>query len=72
LLQETKVFEKIEIKWFSIDMMKKQRTLFRSFYRNVVDQLVAQAHEIKEFVKTTMKRNQNTTKKKRAHINLLK
>jgi hypothetical protein len=72
LLQETKVFEKIEIKWFSIDMMKKQRTLFRSFYRNVVDQLVAQAPEIKEFVKTTMKRNQNTTKKKRAHINLLK
>ena len=65
LLQKTKVFEKIEIKWFSIDMMKKQRNSFRHFYRNIVDQLIIQAPEIEEFVKNTMNKKHNGTKKKR-------
>jgi hypothetical protein len=67
LLQKTKVFEKIELKWFSIDMMKKQRNSFRNFYRNIVDQLIIQQPEIESFIKSTFhkKQNKNRTKKKR-------
>jgi hypothetical protein len=67
MLQKTKVFEKIELKWFSIDMMKKQRNSFRNFYRNIVDQLILKQTEIESFIKSTIhkKHNKNRTKKKR-------
>jgi hypothetical protein len=67
LLQKTKVFEKIELKWFSIDMMKKQRNSFRNFCRNIIDQLIIQQPEIESFIKSTIhkKHNKNRTKKKR-------
>jgi hypothetical protein len=65
LLQKTKVFEKIEIKWFNVDMMKKQRNSFRHFYRNIVDKLILQAPEIEVFIRNTLNNKQNGTKKKR-------
>jgi 8-oxo-dGTP pyrophosphatase MutT (NUDIX family) len=36
-LNKTKLFEKQEIKWFSVDDMKDQRSTFREFYRNILD-----------------------------------
>ena len=37
LLSSTKLFEKIEIGWFSIDDLKSRKKEFRHFYQNIVD-----------------------------------
>ena len=65
-LTNTKLFEKIEIKWFSIDEMKKRKNEFRNFYRNVVDVIIKEESNIKRFLNkkrsSTKKRNTKTNK----------
>ena len=65
-LTNTKLFEKIEIKWFSIDEMKKRKNEFRNFYRNVVDVIIKVESNIKRFLNkkrsSTKKRNNKTNK----------
>lgn len=39
-LNDSKLFEKIEIRWFREDELKKHRKLFREFYREIVDKLI--------------------------------
>jgi 8-oxo-dGTP pyrophosphatase MutT (NUDIX family) len=49
-LNDTKLFEKIEIQWFSLLDMKKKRNQFRSFYREFVDLLIKDQVQIKKFL----------------------
>ena len=49
-LTNTKLFEKIEIKWFSLREMKKRRNEFRNFYRNVVDLILKEEPSIRRFL----------------------
>jgi 8-oxo-dGTP pyrophosphatase MutT (NUDIX family) len=49
-LNDTKLFEKIEIQWFSLSDMKKKRNQFRSFYREFVDLLIKDQAQIKKFL----------------------
>ena len=49
-LTNTKLFEKIEIKWFGLREMKKRRNEFRSFYRNVVDLILKEETNIRRFL----------------------
>lgn len=56
LLQKTKVFEKVKLQWFSVDMMKNKKNTFRKFYRDIVDQLIIEAPAIEAFIKSTMYR----------------
>jgi hypothetical protein len=49
-LNETKLFEKIEIQWFSLSDMKKKRNQFRSFYREFIDLLIKDQAQIKKFL----------------------
>jgi len=49
-LNETKLFEKIEIQWFSLSDMKKKRNQFRSFYREFIDLLIKDQSLIKKFL----------------------
>ena len=49
ILGPTKLFEKIEIQWFSLADLKKKRALFRPFYREVVDLLIDQAPALLAF-----------------------
>ena len=65
LLQETNVFEKIKIKWFTVEMMKKEMNTFRSFYRDIVRELIEEAPTIKLFIKNTMNNENKKTKKRR-------
>jgi hypothetical protein len=51
LLSQTKLFEKIKIEWFTVPMMKRRRNEFRSFYRDIVDDLIANVPRIKSFVR---------------------
>ena len=48
-LNKTKLFEKIEINWFSVDDMKKRRTEFRNFYQRITDILYEKRENIKSF-----------------------
>jgi len=50
VLNETNLFEKIEINWFSVDDMISKRNLFRPFYRNIVDMLLADIKNIRAFI----------------------
>ena len=50
LLNDTKLFEKIEIQWFSLSDMKKKRNQFRSFYREFTDLLIKDQAQIRKFL----------------------
>jgi 8-oxo-dGTP pyrophosphatase MutT (NUDIX family) len=51
-LNDTKLFEKIEIKWFSVDEMRRKKSEFRSFYQEVIDMLLKHEADIKRFIAT--------------------
>ena len=55
LLKSTKVFEKIKLEWFTIDMMKKRRKDFRGFYKTIVDQLILNSDIIEKFTRSKKK-----------------
>jgi hypothetical protein len=58
MLTKSKLFEKIEIEWFTPEMAKKRRREFRPFYREIVDHILKKKSSI---VKTFSK---NKTKKR--------
>ena len=60
MLNKSKLFEKIEIHWFSIKEMKDRILEFRAFYREIVNVLLENKNNIKNFIKS--KKN-NTPKK---------
>jgi 8-oxo-dGTP pyrophosphatase MutT (NUDIX family) len=74
LLNKSKLFEKIEIDWFSPDNMKSRRNEFRGFYREIVDKILGEQGRIKSFIKRhnalfggkrkTKKRFNNSTNRK--------
>jgi hypothetical protein len=62
VLQKTKLFEKIEIQWFSMDDMKKYRNVFRPFYQTIVDFLIFKQSEVKPFLRKSKKKGKNKRK----------
>lgn len=66
IIKDTKIFEKTQIKWFSLDDMKTNRNEFRSFYQNIVDLIINDSSKINRFVKSKLLKHTNSnTKKKR-------
>jgi 8-oxo-dGTP pyrophosphatase MutT (NUDIX family) len=56
VLSTTKLFEKIEIRWFTIQDMIRLRSIFRPFYREMIDKLIYEAPLIlKHMKKRTVK-----------------
>jgi hypothetical protein len=49
LLKKTKLFEKIEIGWFSSKDAKKNRHTFRHFYQNILDKILQDVPKIHNF-----------------------
>lgn len=49
LLSKTKLFEKIEIGWFSIEDIKHHKAEFRNFYQEIVDELLDNIENIQKF-----------------------
>jgi len=49
-LKSTKLFEKIEIEWFSEDDLQRRMQEYRPFYREVVGTLLQKLGEIREFI----------------------
>jgi hypothetical protein len=68
MLNNTKMFEKIEIQWFSLSQLRKKRNSFRNFYRKIVDMLLDEAPKIKAFLsgrtKKTIAKKTGTRKNK--------
>ena len=73
-LKSTKLFEKIEIEWFSEDDLKTRMSEYRPFYREVVDTLLQKIEQIRDFImkktkstrhKTTRFRRNSRTRKMR-------
>ena len=69
LLSKTKLFEKIEIQWFSTTMMKAHMKEFRSFYQANVQTLLKQSSKIKRFIRRCMNRTRRRqmSKKRRTY-----
>ena len=67
IFKTTTIFEKIEIRWVSIDELKEMRPKFRFWYRNIVDKILAEKQQIISFIKKSMKKKtiKNRTKKNR-------
>lgn len=65
LLNGSKLFEKIEIHWFSLSEMKKRKREFRTFYRDIVDIFIGDIENIRKFIDERMfsKRKNKTIKK---------
>lgn len=64
LLSKTKLFEKIEIGWFSIDDMKSRKKEFRNFYQEIIDNILSNIENIEKFIfKKSTKRSKNKTRK---------
>jgi 8-oxo-dGTP pyrophosphatase MutT (NUDIX family) len=56
-LSETKLFEKIEIGWFSIDDIKRRKKEFRNFYQEIVDDILVDMENIEQFIIGKSKHN---------------
>ena len=56
LLNDSKLFEKIEIRWFTIKEMKKHISQFRNFYQEIVEQLIESEDNIKMFLRKNLRK----------------
>ena len=61
MLNESKLFEKIEIGWFTPNDMVKRRSEFREFYREIVDKILDDLPRITKFIRS--KASKRKTKK---------
>lgn len=64
VIRDSKIFEKQQIRWFSINDIMKQKKQFRSFYQNVVELILAKKSEIDTFVRKSLLRKTPTSHKK--------
>jgi hypothetical protein len=62
LLQNTKLFEKIEIGWFSPELAKTSRENFRPFYQPILDNILDHLARIKTFFRKYRKNSPKTRK----------
>jgi len=65
VLNDSKLFEKIEINWFSLEDMKKRKKDFRQFYQEIVDKFLEDKENIYNFAMKKTNKIHNKTKKSR-------
>lgn len=53
IIKKSKIFEKAEIAWFSIDEMMKRKTEFRSYFQNIIEIMFAQREKIRSFIQSS-------------------
>ena len=63
IIRDTKIFEKTQIKWFPLDSLKKHRSEFRNFYRNIIDLILLNKAAIKSFALKSLLRKKGKTYK---------
>ena len=60
-LNASKLFEKIEIRWFCETELKANRHLFRSFYREIVDKIIIALPSIRTHMKNQIRMKEPIT-----------
>jgi 8-oxo-dGTP pyrophosphatase MutT (NUDIX family) len=72
-LNNSRLFEKIEIKWFSLNEMRTKKKQFRKFYREIVDKILEESDPIRKFIcskkNTSRKTSSSRTKKNKSRKN---
>jgi hypothetical protein len=63
VLNDSKLFEKIEIAWFSVNDMKRRKKEFRKFYQEIVDLFLENEENIYSFATKKAKKRHNKTVK---------
>jgi len=67
LLKNSKIFEKAEIRWISIDELSnpKMKKQFRSYFQDIVEMINQQNQEIEGFIRKGLNTMKNKTRKMR-------
>jgi hypothetical protein len=63
IIRDTKIFEKQEIRWWSISEIEKGKKEFRSFYQNIVDMILDEKQNINKFVSSKLNKTNKKTRK---------
>lgn len=63
IIKKSKIFEKEEIRWISIDQIKKMRGKFRFYFENIIDIMLAQREQIRDFIEKSLKHKNNKKNK---------
>jgi hypothetical protein len=63
MLNDTKLFEKIEVGWFTPEDMVARRSEFRGFYQEIVDKILADKAGIRAFLRKCMDKRKTTMRK---------
>lgn len=63
MLNNSKFFEKQEIKWFSLKDIQKNKKEFRSFYREIVDLIIKETPKINDFIQKKERKYKSKTLK---------
>jgi hypothetical protein len=77
MLNDSKLFEKIEIRWFCETELLRKKPLYRHFYFDIVKDLVAHKEDIRKFIQTrqgkysTRCRRCNVSRKTRKNVSVL-
>jgi 8-oxo-dGTP pyrophosphatase MutT (NUDIX family) len=72
IIEESKIFEKSEIKWVPIHKLSKLKPKFRSYFQNVIDILLKEKKEIFEFIQKSKSNKSKTIKIKKNKSNKTK
>ena len=63
VLNDSKLFEKIEVQWFSVEDLKRRKHEFRKFYQEIVNRFLGDLEKIKQFIKTRSAKSNRKTRK---------
>ena len=70
VIKRSKIFEKAEIAWFSLDEMMRRKSEFRHYFQNIVEIIHAQRDKIREFLrKGRAQGNRGTATAHKPHLN---
>ena len=67
VIQKSKIFEKEEIRWISVDEIKKMKPQFRFFLKPVIDRIYKQREDIKKFIMKGLTGTRTNLKKRTTH-----
>lgn len=65
VIKNTTIFEKEEIRWIALKDLKKKRSEFRHYFRNIIDKICDEKDNIQKFIFKKLTKKKNTLKNKK-------
>ena len=63
VIKTTKIFEKDEIRWISMDELKKYKPKFRSYFQATVENILEERSAIEQFIRKSLKGGKTAKKR---------